>query len=104
MPGLCSCVAYGIAHILHGYVSLMKDKKKSTIKLVISLKLHESSSGSQQYKVNVHEPEMHISSHRTMTIDWPASNSFETILHKRPRRWSRPSMILVADNTMAFII
>ncbi len=46
------------------------------------------------------DPETHISSHRTMTIVCPARSSLATILAKRPRRWSRPSITLVWVSTM----
>ena len=46
------------------------------------------------------DPETHISSHRTMTIFCPARSSLATILAKRPRRWSRPSITLVLVSTM----
>ena len=53
-----------------------------------------------QTTVHSQEPEMHISSHRTMAIFCPARSSLATILAKRPRRWSRPSMTLTDEHTM----
>jgi hypothetical protein len=57
-------------------------------------------SGFLSHRCYVREPEMQISSHRTMTIFCPASSSLATMLQRRPSRWSRPSMTFVAVSTM----
>jgi hypothetical protein len=49
------------------------------------------------------EPDTTISSHRTITIFCPARSSLVTMLAKRPRRWSRPSMTFVSVRTMVTI-
>lgn len=44
------------------------------------------------------DPETTMSSHLTITTFCPANNSFATMEARRPRRWSRPSMMIVDSN------
>lgn len=46
------------------------------------------------------DPETQTSSHLTMITFCPANNSFATTEARRPRRWSRPSIITVVSNMM----
>ena len=81
--GLYSCACYEIGRILYGCVPLF------IYILVLVL------DGMEEH---LHDPDTHTCSHRTMTTDCPACNSFATTLARRPRRWSRPSITTVDSN------
>jgi len=95
------------------YLQLWEVRARTTAELLCSSFLQKESKAHQKSRRRrrrartattannyLRDPEMHISSHRTMTMVCPARSSLATMLHRRPSRWSRPSMTFTFVSTM----